>query len=754
MEQEKTQIQTPIKESEANGETLTPNFGKFSILAFSIGTAIGWGSLVVTCGTYLAQAGILGTILGLVIGMLVILVVTRNLQYMICRNQDAGGIYSFARKVCGHDYGFLAAWFLLLTYMAILWANITSVPLFIGYFSNGFFKFGFHYHIFGYEVYLGEALLSICAIVLTGIFCARCRKAVNGVMVTSASLFVVGFTFCTAWALAKHGQTSFNFDPLLLPDASALSQIAKIAVISPWAFIGFENVAHFSEEYTFKTSKIRGILIVSVVASTALYILVTLLSVTAYPSSTPSGIAINSWFEYISHMKEFEGFERVPAFYAINHYLGNTGIVILMVALFGAILTSLIGNTMALSRLFFAAGRDGSAPAWLKKRNKVGNPSNAIWFIVLCSVLIPFLGRTAIGWIVDVTTLGATIIYALVSYAVFKDARKNKIRTEQTTGLAGLILMLAFILMILLPNLFSTSAMGSESYILFDIWAVLGLVYFMRLVLKDQKRQYGKSVLVWVIMLLFVLFASMMWVAQKTQTITDNTMRGVADYYVSGKDMTEFDLYLKEQTENIHSANSWYTLASFAIFIVAASIILINYQIMRRREEEYTKQLNIAKNRADTDQLTGIKNRHAYAYKEQELDARIEAGKVEQFAIVVCDINDLKIVNDQNGHHSGDQCISYICKLICTVFHHSPVFRVGGDEFVVVLEGEDFAHREELIERLNRESSEKQKLFGSTLAVGISDYRKATDESVLKVFTRADEMMYLRKTEMKKNKGI
>ena len=212
---------------------LKPCFNEISIWAFSIGTSIGWGSLVVTCNTYLAQAGIMGTAPGLVLGMLVTFVITHNLQYMIIRNQDAGGIYSFAKKSCGHDFGFLAAWFLLITYMSILWANITSVPLFARYFPGDIFRFGFHYHIFGYEVYFGEALLSIVAICLVGIMCVKVRKGINAVMTVSALTFVLGFTFCTLWALAHHGESGFSFDPMFLPDSSSLLQIARIAVISP-----------------------------------------------------------------------------------------------------------------------------------------------------------------------------------------------------------------------------------------------------------------------------------------------------------------------------------------------------------------------------------------------------------------------------------------------------------------------------------------------------------------------------------------
>ena len=78
------------------------------------------------------------------------------------------------------------------------------------------------------------------------------------------------------------------------------------------------------------------------------------------------------------------------------------------------------------------------------------------------------------------------------------------------------------------------------------------------------------------------------------------------------------------------------------------------------------------------------------------------------------------------------------------------MFRIGGDEFVVILENEDYENRAELMEQLERQSAQSAQTVGSTFSAGISEYRKGTDESLLKVFTRADEMMYMKKVSMKK----
>ena len=723
-------------------------FSPLGIWSFSIGTAIGWGSLVVTCSAYLSQGGVLGTGLGLLLGMLVILIITRNLMHMICRNQSAGGIYTYACNICGRDYGFLAAWFLLLTYLSILWANITSVPLFARYFLGDVFRFGFSYTIFGFEVHFGETLLCILTISLIGLLCSGCRKAPQTIMIVSALTFVAGFTLCALTALAHHGQSGFSYSPLFLSESSSIAQISRIAVISPWAFIGFENISHFSEEYSFKVRKVRRILLVSVIMTTVLYLFVTLLSVTAYPPEYAT------WLDYIRDMGNLSGFKAVPAFYAIHYYMGDVGVLILMLALLGAILTSLIGNTLALSRLLYAGARDGSAPAPLAELNEHGDPAKAIWAVVIVSLFIPFLGRTAIGWIVDVTTLGATIIYGLVSYAVWQDARQLSLRKERISGMTGLVLMIAFALMLLLPNLLSFKAMESESYILFVFWAILGLVYFRTLVNRHQERQYGHSVLVWMVLLLLVLFASMMWVTRQTETVTRSAIDEIRQFYEASPDtVTESAAFLKSQSSRILDTNALYTIASFVMFIVSTGIILSNYQIMRRRDADHTLQLNTYEKKVVTDPLTGVKNRHAYSLKEKDLNERIGSGESGAFAVAVCDINNLKQVNDREGHSAGDQCIRACCRLICNIFSHSPVYRIGGDEFAVVMENDDYEHREELIAELNRRNADLEKTAGTAVAIGMSEFRPGEDESVLAVFARADGNMYRRKNEMKISRG-
>ena len=588
MDNQKSKISTNIQPG-SNPGGLRPGFTPLGMWAFSIGTSIGWGSFIVTCNTYLQKSGVLGTVFGLLVGMAIIFVITWNLQYMIRKSPNAGGIYTFEKKVGGKDLGFIAFWFILLTYLAILWANITSVPLFARFFLGDTFQFGFHYSIFGYEVWFGEALVSICAVLVIGALCVCSTRLPNHIMTVAALVFAAGFTVCAILALFRH-ESSFSYSPLYTEGSSAFAQIVRIAAISPWAFIGFENISHFSEEYTFKVKKVRGILISSVVATTVLYLFVSLLSVSAYPPE------YDSWLAYIQDMGNLTGIKAVPAFYAANHYLGQTGVTVLMLALFAVILTSLIGNMLALSRLLFAAGREGDAPRGLAGLNRRGIPHRALIAIVVISVFIPFLGRTAIGWIVDVTTLGATIIYGLISYAVFLYAKKAGNRLETYSGIAGVALMACFVLLLLIPGLLPFHAMETESYILFIAWAVLGLIYFRLLIKNDQNRKSGQRIIVWILLLVLVLFASMMWVSRATEKAANEAVERIFEYHESHPDddsdekvREERVEFLQQQAKEISSTNTLYTIVSLGLFIIIIVMMLNNYRENQKLDERLTE---------------------------------------------------------------------------------------------------------------------------------------------------------------------
>ena len=166
-----------------------------------------------------------------------------------------------------------------------------------------------------------------------------------------------------------------------------------------------------------------------------------------------------------------------------------------------------------------------------------------------------------------------------------------------------------------------------------------------------------------------------------------------------------------------------------------------------RQEEEYERRLAQAQREANLDVLTGVKNRHAYLETEERLDSQIAEHRVSDFAIVILDVNDLKKINDTVGHKAGDLYLRDACRIICGIFKHSPVFRIGGDEFVAVIQGTDYECIEELIGKMKDHNTKAIQAGGIVIACGMSKYDG--DATVALVFDRADQKMYENKSELK-----
>ncbi len=163
---------------------------------------------------------------------------------------------------------------------------------------------------------------------------------------------------------------------------------------------------------------------------------------------------------------------------------------------------------------------------------------------------------------------------------------------------------------------------------------------------------------------------------------------------------------------------------------------------------EYDKRLENVINIANVDALTGIRNKYAYQVLEEKMNMQIEAGTLEKFAITVFDVNNLKVINDTLGHQAGDEYIKEACKLICDTFKHSPVFRIGGDEFVAVSVKEDYECLDMLLKAVEENNNKAKNDAGMVVACGTARY--CNEKSVSEVFIKADKNMYKNKHQLKR----
>ncbi len=228
-------------------------------------------------------------------------------------------------------------------------------------------------------------------------------------------------------------------------------------------------------------------------------------------------------------------------------------------------------------------------------------------------------------------------------------------------------------------------------------------------------------------------------ISKVTNLVPDSTVHAALTYYSTEDVKISFAELIKD--------NLFIVMTVIAVILLVILILLIRSIRAERRAHEKERMVNDLNRKVFVDALTSVRNKGAFVNYVQELQNRLDQGEKIDFAVGVFDCDNLKQINDQNGHDKGDIYIRTASQLICRVFAHSPVFRIGGDEFAVVLQNEDFNNREALIQAFEKEKREKSasasnKWDEPRVAMGITVYDPELDNSVDDTLHRADKVMY------------
>ena len=558
------------------GAYLTP----LAVVALSFGYAVGWGSFVMPGTVFLPGAGPAGTVIGILLGAAAIAVFAFNYHRMLQRVQGPGGAVAFTTKAFGADHGFLLAWFLWLTYVAILWANATALVLLVRYLFGDALQFGFHYTLAGFDVYFGEVSLCILAIAFCGAVCLFRKRLAIGLHTILAGVFAAGVVAVFAAALSRHDGGLAAMGPAFAPKGGGFMQVVSILAMVPWAFVGFEAVAHSSAEFRFPVRRTFGLLMAAIAISAAVYILLALLPVI----SLPDGYA--TWSDYIDALPGLKGIDAMPVFAASKKALGTAGVAVTGGAMLAAQLTGIFGTLIATSRLMHAMSKGGMIPSWFGRLNRDGTPANSILFVTCASFAIPFLGRTVTGWPVDVSNLGAAIAYGYTSAAVLTIAKGDSGRlalAEKVTGIVGIAMAIGFCLLMLVPNYISGDSLAAESYLVLAVWCLCGFLQYRHVFIVDWLSRFGHSTVVWIGVLAMIFFSSLMWIRLAICDASEAAFGGLV-----GKTV---DAGMAESLmEHVGNDMLLKMVIELLLFFSSLAVILNLFYVLSRREKRLLQQ--------------------------------------------------------------------------------------------------------------------------------------------------------------------
>ncbi len=450
-----------------------------NVWALALGCIIGWGAFVMPGNTFLGKAGPLGTFIAMSIATLIMVIIAFNYNYMINKFPVAGGEFTYTQKAFGGNHAFICSWFLGLSYLCIVPLNGTALALIGRNLMNNIFQVGFHYTVAGYDIYLGEIILALVALIVIALLSIRGVKFA-GAFQTLLVFCLVGGVLIVAIAALISDKASFaNLKPAFYVNSvtgasGGIGGILAVVAVAPWAFVGFDTIPQAAEEFKFSPRKTKTIMVISIVFGGLVYIILNTVTAMVVPEG------YGSWNAYIDDLPNLSGLISLPTFYVAKTLLGNAGLVFLGAAVLAAILSGIVGFYMATSRLLYSMAKENVLPAWFGKLHpEYKTPKNAILFVMFIAIIAPFFGRTALGWIVDMSSLGAAIGYGYTSLAAVKYAGQEGNKAIRVTGIIGTIMALMFCILLLVPIPMFGCSLGKESMICLVIWIVMGAIFYL-----------------------------------------------------------------------------------------------------------------------------------------------------------------------------------------------------------------------------------------------------------------------------------
>ena len=293
------------------------------------------------------------------------------------------------------------------------------------------------------------------------------------------------------------------------------------------------------------------------------------------------------WSTYLEVSSRTEGLLGLPLFYSIYDSLGVTGLRWLVICILCAISTSLFGLYRVSARLMVAMSEEELMPTSVGKLNKNGEPYVAVLIVMAISVLIPFFGRTAIGWVVDVTTIAATIVYvySMIGCLKISHFEKGVNHYMKWQSFFGMVFAAISFLFLLVPNVFSENKLATESYLILAVWSIVGLIFYWYVYRHDDKHMYGQSTVMWMLMVFLIFFASVMWIRQRTLDKL-GVLHGWEENYLN-----------REITED--------SVVQMIVVMVVLVILFSMFSIMLKRQKDTDKKAleSQAKDKAKTEFL-------------------------------------------------------------------------------------------------------------------------------------------------------
>ena len=458
--------------------------GAWDILVIAFGAMIGWG-WVVSSGNWIESGGVLGAAIAFAIGGIMIFFVGLTYAELTAAMPQCGGEHVFSYRAMGSTGSFICTWAIILGYVSVACFEACAFPTIITYLWPGFLK-GYLYTVAGFDVYASWLIVAIVIaflimiININGAKTAAVLQTVLTCIIGGAGIILIVASVVTGSVDNLQGQMFVGNGT-----GEAMKSIIKVAVITPFFFIGFDVIPQAAEEINVPLKKIGKMMILSVVLAVVFYALVIL--------------AVGYILNPAEIIESQQGTGLVTADAMAKAFGTKIMAKVIIVGGMCGIITSWNSFLLGGSRAMYSMAESYMIPPFFAKLHpKHKTPVNSLYLIGALTMLAPFAGRTMMVWICDAGNFGCCLAYCMVSLSFIilrkkapEMARPYKVKHYKIVGVLAVIMSGFMVAMYIIPG--SGSNLVPQEWAMAGGWAVLGVVFFV-ICKSKYKEKFGSHI--------------------------------------------------------------------------------------------------------------------------------------------------------------------------------------------------------------------------------------------------------------------
>lgn len=446
------------------------------VIMLAFGAMIGWG-WVVSSGQWIQAGGVLGTVVGFLIGGIMIYLVGLTYAELLSAMPKSGGAMNFSYAAFGATGSYITIWALALSYIGVVCFEACSFATIMQYVVPDFLQ-GYLYTVAGYDVYLSWVAVAIIASVLVIYVnylgtktAARFQNILTSIIASVGLILVAGSAF--------NGDVENLTVQAFVGDntQSLIGNVLKVAIMTPFFLFGFDIIPQAASEINVPLKRLGRLMLLSIALAVLFYAMVV--------------VAIGLLMTPIQIQASMDSTGMVTADAMAIAFSNVAMTKVLIIGGLCGIVTTWNSFLMGGSRVLFSMSKAKMLPSIFSRlHSKYHTPYVAILFLGTLSIIAPFFGRVMLVWIVDAANFACCLAYGLValSFLVLRKSKPNmprpfRVKNSMLIGVFATIMAGFMAMMYVVPG--TNCSLIWQEWIIIGGWVIMGFFLGIR-----SKRLY------------------------------------------------------------------------------------------------------------------------------------------------------------------------------------------------------------------------------------------------------------------------